>query len=239
MRLPKEIINVLGILVTVAIVAVGVVLIAVPLFTAALSQASAVAQAATANAASQAQIDRLKTAQQNLSATTAHVAELRRQIPVANDFDDVFQAVNAAARAAGATVTSVQPGTPITYAVRTAAAAAAAAAGTNGSSAPAPSPSPSPSAHSNATSSGVSTGGPTTPQAGTQQQVPVTIIVNVPNAKSSAAFLDALATGPRIVTVSHAALTDSGSSGGSASGQSSRTSYTLTVDAFTYTSAEG
>lgn len=237
MRLPKEIINVLGIVVTVAIVVVGVVLIALPLFSAALSQASAVAQAATGNATSQSQIDRLKAATQDLPATTSHVAQLRTQVPVANDFDDVFQVVNAAAGAAHATLTSVQPLASVTYTTRTATVAAAAATATNGSSAPAPAPSPSPSAPSSSASTGTgpSAGASTTHAGGARQQVPVTVTVTVPDAKSAAVFLDALSHGPRIVTVSHTTLTSSGST----SGAGSKTTFTLTVNALTYTSSEG
>jgi len=223
----------------VAIVAVGVVLIALPLFTAAQSQTAAVVQTATANAAYQARLEQLRAAQKDLSATATRVAELRRQIPAANDFDDVFQVVNAAAAESGATVSSVKPGDAQAYAARTAAVVAAGST-SGGGAAPQPSASPSPDGTSATDSTAGSTGaagatGAATPAPAAdspRRQIPVVVTMNVPDAASAAAFLDALAKGPRIITVTEAALSGSGSG-------SDAKSLSLTVDAITYTSSEG
>ncbi|WP_417555196.1 hypothetical protein [Microbacterium sp.] len=106
----KQLITLIGALVTVGVVALGVLLGAVPLMTGGLTALEQTTQASSTNATYAQQIDSLNAAKKNLSQTEASVSALRAQIPEKPLLDQAFDIVDAAATASGATITSITRG---------------------------------------------------------------------------------------------------------------------------------
>ncbi|MDL9981379.1 hypothetical protein [Microbacterium candidum] len=213
--MPKQLINLIGILVAVAVLALGIFLVAMPLATQALGTLASADQVDQTNKLYQAQVDALTKAKENKAETDAAVAELRAQIPAVPHLDDVFALVGRAAQSSGVTITSIAAGTPAAFVPPVGAQA-------NGQPAPVPAPSPSATAsgivgqaqndrdQSNAqtaqenAATGAAAGTTAQPAAPapstTRTQIGFTITVTAVNLDQITAFLDALREGPRLLS---------------------------------------
>lgn len=214
--MPKQLINLIGILVSVAVLALGIFLVAMPLATQALGTYAQSQQVAQTNTLYQAQVDALTTAKQNKAQTDAAVAALRAQIPEMPQLDQVFDLVATASQSSSVSITSVTAGTPSPFVART----AATPVGDPNTTSAAPSPSPSATApgavgqaqqardQANAQTgatdeaSGAAGGtNPTTPTTSrTRTQIDFAITVTAKTMDQVTAFLDALRAGPRLLS---------------------------------------
>lgn len=211
--MPKQLINLIGVLVSVAILALGVFLVAVPLVTQAISTNASADQIDRTNVVYQAQIDSLTKAKENKSETDAAVAALREQIPATPKLDDVFALVAQASQSSGASITSVTAGTPANFAARTVASSLG-----DQKAAPTPTPSPSASAggvvgdaqqtagqanaQTDATNQATGAAGGVaggTSSTSTRTQIDFAITVTATDMNQVTAFLDALRAGPRLL----------------------------------------
>lgn len=213
--MPKQLINLIGILVSVAVLAIGIFLLALPLVTQSFATDAQTQQVSQTNKLYQAQVDSLTKAQQNKDQTAAAVAELRTQIPATPKLQGVFDLVGSASVSSGVTITSVTAGTPAAFVARTDAATLG-----EQKSTPAPAPSPSPTAtaggpvgqaqqvagEANAqtaqTNAALGTGGAagSTAAGSTRTQIDFAITVTGKDINQITAFLDALRAGPRLLS---------------------------------------
>jgi hypothetical protein len=230
MTLPKQLINLLGFVIVIAVLAIGGALVAAPLYTQSLSIDGDTARVAQTNAQYSAQVQSLSAAKKRLATTEKDVAALRAELTSAPDRDDVFELVTKAAAHADATVTTVTAGDVVPFAAR-------ASVGDDGAAAPAPetnadatTDASTDAAAAASTTTGASATAPPAP-ADDRQQASFTITVDVPSPAKAAQFLDGLRAGPRLVAITHSALSES--SGGA---DETAAAYQLTVDALAFIS---
>lgn len=215
MNINKQLINVAGILLVVVVLVAGVAFIALPMFSQAQATDAQTATVEQTNAVYQAQIDALSAAEDRSEEIDASLAGLRTQIAATPKLDDVFEIVAKAAEANQATIESVVAAEPTAFAARP----AVVDVGGLGR----PTEAPEEPAEAEATtpadadgSADASDGGAAAEPAapvdgealGPQQEVMVTIVVTVPDAKTAAAFVDALRVGPRLILPTDNALAD-------------------------------
>jgi hypothetical protein len=213
--MPKQLINLVGILVSVAVLALGVFLVAMPLFTQALGINGQTQQVAQTNSLYQAQVDALTKAKENKAQTDASVAALRAQIPVTPQLDQVFDLVARASVSSGATISSITAGTAASFVARTDAVSL-------NDEKVAPSSAPSPSATApgvvgeaqqardqanaqtdatnQASGAGGGSGSTGSATGQTRTQIDFAITVGATNMNQVAAFLDGLRAGPRLLS---------------------------------------
>ncbi len=206
--MPKQLINLLGIVVVAAVVVGGFLLFAAP----ALAQASSIGaqtqQVAQTNQTYQAQVSALRAKKAQFDAIKADVSALRKQIPAVDQRDDVFELVAHAATAAGVSVVRVTASDSQSWTVRAGADQADPSA-PSGSASPSPAPQSTP-APSPAPTAGAGAGGTTaptpTPAGPAQTQVPFVIVIAAPTPAAAAAFIDRLGDGPRLLSIIHSQL---------------------------------
>ncbi|WP_345802276.1 hypothetical protein AAIB33_04045 [Microbacterium sp. AZCO] len=229
--MPKQLITIIGLVVTLGIVALGTAAVAAPMVAQAFAVDAQTASVAATNATYETQLATLQEQQKHQDEIEASVADLQKQIPGADQFDDVFEVVANAASASGVTIVSVTAGETVAFAPRTAADATSDAQG----AAPAPAPTPSPSATDAATIDATATDAaaadgttaPAAPAAG-RQQVDFAISVTAASMDQVTAFLDALRGGPRLLSNIETSATTSGED-----------AIDVQVKALAYTDAEG
>ncbi|MFH8252505.1 hypothetical protein ACH3VR_19210 [Microbacterium sp. B2969] len=222
--MPKQLITIIGLIVTLGVVALGVSAVAAPLVAQAFAVDAQTASVAATNATYETQLATLQEQQKHQDEIQASVDALRKQIPGSDQFDDVFEVVGNAAAASGVTIVSVTAGDVVAFAPRTAADASETAA------APAPAPAPSPSASAEGSTTDTTTdaaAAPTTPVGG-RQQVDFAISVTATSMDQVTAFLDALRGGPRLLSNIETSATTSGED-----------AIDVQVKALAYTDAEG
>lgn len=227
--MPKQLITVIGLVVSLGIIVLGVVLVAVPMLLSSFTVDSQTASVAASNELYQAQVDGLKEQEERQDEIDASVAVLQSQIPVAAQLDDVFEVVANAAGASGVTITSVTAGDTAAFVVRTGATepttdpdAADAAAQ------PDATPPPGPSAPAADGTAATDTGAPTPDAAAAgRQQVDFSIQVKATDMNQVTAFLDALRSGTRLFSSVTALSTTSGEG------------IEVQVDGLTFVDAEG
>ncbi|GAA1948821.1 hypothetical protein [Microbacterium deminutum] len=117
--MPKQLINVLGVVVCVGILALAIALVAVPVFVQSIATGAQSAVVAHTNELYQSQVDSLQTENQRIDEVKASVAALRTEIPATNRLDDVFELVASAAAASGVSVESIAAGENAAFAART------------------------------------------------------------------------------------------------------------------------
>lgn len=226
--MPKQLITVIGLIVSLGIIALGVVLVAIPMLLSSFTVDGQTASVATSNDVYQAQVDGLKEEEARQDEINASVAVLQSQIPVTGQLDDVFEVVATAAGASGVTITSITAGDTAAFVVRTSATepstdpnAADAAAQADAT------PSPDPSAA--AVEGTAADTGATTPDAAAagRQQVDFSIQVKATDMNQVTAFLDALRSGTRLFSIVTALSTTSGEG------------IEVQVDGVTFVDAEG
>ncbi|MEU1973692.1 hypothetical protein ABZ477_18695 [Microbacterium sp. NPDC019599] len=196
--MPRSLINVLGVVITIAVLALGILLIAMPIGLQALGVVGQTVTVTSTNALYQTQIDALHEQEQHLVDTQASVADLQTQITTANEFDDVFELVAKAADASGVTITSVSVGETAAFVERTSPVAIDAAA--------APAVATAPDATSDGSSDSTTVPGAATsttqvsePAVSGRTQADFTISVTGGDMGQVIGFLDALRAGPRLL----------------------------------------
>lgn len=207
--MPRSLINLIGAIVTVAVLALGVFLVAVPIGLQALAVVGQTATVASTNALYQSQVDQLTAEKKRLGEIQTSVAELEGQITRANELDDVFELVAKAAEASGVEIKGVTAGDAAAFVVRTApttieeaAQAADPSAAADGAEAGTPSaatstPAPSPTDQTGQEPSTPTADAPPAPAGRTQ--VDFSVNVTAPTFDQAIAFLDALRNGPRLL----------------------------------------
>ena len=91
--MPKQLITVIGLAVSLGVVAVAVALVALPMWVQALGVDAQTATVAQTNALYQTQVDTLLVEQERQDEIDASVAALRAEIPATNQLDDVFEVI--------------------------------------------------------------------------------------------------------------------------------------------------
>lgn len=230
--MPKQLITIIGLVVSLGIIALGVVLVAVPMLLSSFVVDGQTASVAASNSVYQSQVDGLKEQEARQDEIDASVASLRGQIPATAKLDDVFEVVANAAAASDVTITSVTAGDAAAFAVRTGATDPADGADTGAAdAAAAPTESADPAATPAATdaaSDGTADAGTTTDAAPAgRQQVDFSIQVRASDMNQVTAFLDALRSGTRLFSSITALSTTSGDG------------IEVQVDGLTFVDAEG
>ncbi|MDQ0614922.1 TolA-binding protein [Microbacterium sp. W4I4] len=220
----KQLITLIGALVSAAVIIAAVVIGVVPLVGGVFSADTERQQVAATNATYETQIATLTAQKEKLAEINAAVEKLRGQVPEKQLLNQVFERISLAATSAGVTVTAANRGDLAPYAPRTGTADAAA-------SVPAPVPTPTPTtgtpidgandvadkADANVADADGATadGGTPAPAAPTaaasaREQVELSISVTAPDMASAFAFLDGLRAGPRAIAIDTATVSQSG-----------------------------
>jgi hypothetical protein len=229
--MPRQLINVIGIVISLGVIALGVFLVAVPLYAQALDVASQTATVQTTNQLYQTEVDRLSAEQERQAEIDASVASLRAQLPATANLDDVFEIVASAATATGVRIQAITAGSAAEFVPRT-----DPTLGVDAPVAQAPAEAPTaeaPAAESPAdlaqteASAGATTGD-VTAAAASRQQIDFTISVVAADINQVTAFLDALRSGPRLL-----------SSITATSNRTGEGAYELQMSALTYVAEEG
>jgi len=230
----KQLITLIGALVSIAIVVLAVVFGVLPLVGQSFTALSSTSQVAATNATYRTQITELQKQKQRKAEIDASVDALRGQIPASPELDQVFDIVATSAQASGAALTSATRGDLAPFAPRTAPVEAGpgAAAAEKAQTAPSAPPTPQPTAGSGtvgdaknvaaqadanaaqasqAGASGSSGANAAAPGGGGKsaagkEQIPVTVIATVPDAAAAQAFLDGMRGSDRLLAVDKAAL---------------------------------
>lgn len=197
--MPKQLISVIGLIVTLGVVALAVLLIALPMWVQSLAVDTETASVANTNALYQAQVDALEAEKERQDEIDASVVALRTQIPLTNQLDDVFEVIGRAADSSGTTISSVTAGTSAPFVERTSATEPGAEPETSapdesGTADDATDP-------NNAADSGTDQP-PADAPASTdgRQQVDFAIIVTANDMEQATDFLDDLRAGPRLLS---------------------------------------
>lgn len=177
MTLNKQLINLLGILVAVIVLVAGLALIALPLYSQAQTVEASARTVAQTNSVFQAQIDVLGAANDRIGEIDQELAGLRGEIAAAPQLDDVYEIVDAAAQRADVRIETITAEDAAPWIPRT----ALDADGNPVEVEPAP-------AATEAPADGVATDtapeepaapAPTTPEDAPQQQVLVTVTIDL------------------------------------------------------------
>lgn len=227
----KQLIALIGALVTVGIVAAAVLIGVVPLVGGVFSATAQREQVTAVNAGYEAQIATLSAEQERLGEIQEQLVQLRARIPERELLNQVFERISRAEAASGVHVVAASRGDLTPYAVRTGtgedAPPAAATPPAETAAPPADATAPiaaaggaAAQANANVTATdgatgAEGTGGAATPDAATsaaptasaRQQVELSIRVTAPDIGSAFAFLDALRAGPRAIAIDTATTT--------------------------------
>ncbi|SFS02657.1 hypothetical protein SAMN04487846_1595 [Microbacterium sp. cf046] len=227
--MPKQLITIIGLIVSLGVIALGVALIAVPMVVSSFSVDAQTASVAATNAVYQSQVDVLTEEAARQDEIDASVAQLQAQIPSTGQLDDVFEVVGNAAASSGVRIVSVTAGQSSPFVARTGVTDDADVAPTEPT--PAPTPEPSEGASDGSTGEGTTTDtgtGTTGDEAlSGRQQVDFTILVNASDMGRVTAFLDALRSGTRLFSSINAMSATSGDG------------IEVQVDGLTYVDVEG
>lgn len=211
MTVPKQLINLIGIVVIVALLVAGVTLIAMPMYGSARTIDADTRTVAETNDLYEVRIARLTEANGRIQDISADVSRLRGEIAASSHLDDVMAIVVDAAASAGATIDGVSAADAEPWTPR-------AGLGDDEAAAPAPADEPAaeggaePAAGGGADDGAVADGGAAdgtaavAPAVSPRKQIPVTITVTPPDAAAAAAFVDALGRGPRLLVPIDATL---------------------------------
>jgi hypothetical protein len=230
--MPKQLITVIGLAVSLGVVAVAVALVALPMWVQALGVDAQTATVAQTNALYQTQVDTLLVEQERQDEIDASVAALRAEIPATNQLDDVFEVIGRAAAQSGVTISSATAGETVAFTERT----AATAVGETTAAEPAAADPAEGSATDAVEAAEGAAGDGTTADAAAvdpdavlsgRQQVDFTILVTADDMAQATAFLDALRNGPRLLSSITATTTQTG------------TAVDVQVSALTFVDSEG
>lgn len=241
MSMPKQLINLLGLVVVIGVLVAGVALIALPLFGVSQATDSQTRTVAQTNDVYEIRVQQLSAAEERMSEITASLAQLRREISATPQLDDAHEIIIAAAAETGVTITTVVVDDPEAWTPRVSAtgndpgsgpvtgdAATPDAETRDAATADAETPTEPESGSAEPTDGGVETApsadasADAEGEASPQRQIPLTITVEVVDAAQAAAFMDALGRGLRLIAPIDGTLTDG----------------TLTVSALIFTRTE-
>jgi hypothetical protein len=224
--MPKQLINLIGIVVCAGILGLAVAVVALPIYFQSLATGTQTAQVDQTNDAYQIQVDGLRAQEERMGEIEASVAELRTQIPAANELDDVFELVARSSSEANVQVQTITAGENAAFAVRTAPLAIgeepeapAPAETTDPTTGEATDPTATPAEPPPAEPAPVPVEG--APLEG-RQQVDFTITVTATQLQDAVGFLDRLRSGPRLLTAIDSTVIPTG------------TGYDVSVSALTY-----
>lgn len=203
----RQLINLAGILIVVAVLVIGVVVVAMPMVGQAQDTDSRTRTVAQSNAVYDIQVAQLTAADARIAEIDASLAELRTAIAATPQLDDVFEIVTAAAAATTATIKSIRVADPSAWSPRARVVDATGSGLPVAAAAEASVPTTETPADATESGEGESTDpAPTAPTEPTAEpassprlQVVVTIEVALPDALAATTFLDALGTGPRLL----------------------------------------
>lgn len=200
----KQLVNLVGALVSIAVLAAGVFLLALPQFTSAQQLNASAASVEQSNGTQQAVLDALNTQAADMTTLDAEVAELREVIPTSVRADDIVLIAAEAAAAYGGALTTVTVGETTPFAPRAmeaavddASAEAAVEGESTGDAAPADA-APADAAPATTPTDGAPADGP--------QQVTLELTMTTPGVASATAAIDALRNGPRAVAITQAGI---------------------------------
>lgn len=218
MNIPKQLINLLGAVVVIAVIVAGIALIALPMYAASQTTDASARTVAQTNDIYEIQVQTLAAEQERMDEITADLASLRRQITAIPQLDDVFEIIIASAEETGATISSVSAGDPEAWTPRGSAGADPGAPPAPAEEAPAGEV-PNESTAGEGLIEGMDPAGAAAappdaaaPSDSPFRQVPLTIVVELSDAAQAAAFIDALGRGHRLIspidgTLGHQTLT--------------------------------
>lgn len=202
--MPKQIITVIGLLISLGVIALGIFLVALPLYLQSVSVDEQTQTVSQTNDAYQLQVDRLREEAERQDEIDASVAALREQIPATDSFDDVFEVIGRAAESSGVQIASITVGTSAPFVERVAPTGI-------GEEVAVEEPAPAETADLEGDEVGTPTPvDPTAPLSG-RQQVDFTMQVSAVDMAAVTAFLDALRAGPRLLSTITANVTQTGS----------------------------
>lgn len=207
----RQLINLIGGLVTVLVLVAGVVLIGLPMYSGAQAAGKEADDVARGNATQQIVIDGLRVQEAQFDQLEDDVAQLRRQIAVEPRVDDVVALALAAVSAQGGTLDSVSATEAVPFAVRVDEQAPAPAAeadpGTADASATDENADAKTDGAADATAAASAPAAAAASGADTQLQVPVTLAMTAPSVEAATSIVDALRRGPRVLAVTQATTT--------------------------------
>ncbi|GAB3604441.1 hypothetical protein [Microbacterium aureliae] len=225
--MPKQLINLIGIVVCAGILGLAVAVVALPIYFQSLATGTQTAQVDQTNDVYQIQVDGLRVQEERMGEIEASVAELRTQIPAANELDDVFELVARSASEANVQVQTITAGENAPFVVRTEPLAigeepeapAPADTTTDPTTGETPDPAAPPAEPTPAEPASAPVEG--APLEG-RQQVDFTITVIATQLQDAIGFLDRLRSGPRLLTAIDSTVIPTG------------TGYDVSVSALTY-----
>jgi hypothetical protein len=211
----KQLITLIGALLTAAVVAAGVLVGVVPLIGGVFSADAQRQEVAATNAGYETQIASLTEQSKRLAEIESAVAQLRSQIPGGEMLNQVFERISRAGTTAGVDVIAVDRAEAAVYAARTGTGEdAPAPAATEPPAEPAQADTPvdqaeGAAADADAAAAETTVGGaaptdaaePSAPAIEPRQQIELTIRASAPDMNSAFAFLDGLRAGPRAIAI--------------------------------------
>lgn len=203
----RQLINLIGGLVTVLVLVAGVVLIGLPMYSGAQAAGKEADDVARGNATQQIVIDGLRVQEAQFDQLEDEVAQLRRQIAVEPRVDDVVALALAAVSAQGGTLDSVSATEAVPFAVRVDEQAPAPAAEADPGTAEASATDAAADGAADATAAASAPVAAPASGADTQLQVPVTLAMTAPSVEAATSIVDALRRGPRMLAVTQATTT--------------------------------
>ena len=211
--MPKQLVTIIGLVVSLGIIAVAIAVVAVPMWVQSLAVDAQTDSVAQTNATYQAQVAMLESEQERQDEIDASVAALRDEIPAAAQLDDVFEVIGRAADDSGVTLTSATAGETAAFTLRTAATTPGEAVAEPAPETPAEGETTETEATDAATDGATGDAAivdPDAPLTG-RQQVDFTILVTANDMGQATAFLDRLRDGPRLLSSITATTTQTGS----------------------------
>lgn len=206
MNIPRQMINLIGVVLVVGILVAGIALIALPPYGSAQAIAADTRSVAQTNELYQVRVTALSEAAEHVDELNADVAQLRLEIPAASHLDDVVQIAVDAAAETGSTIEGFEATELEAWTARTGIGEdGEQAAPTDAPAADTPDPAATegeastPDATAGSADAATTATGATDAADSPQRQIPVTIRVAVTSPESAAAFLDALGRGPRLL----------------------------------------
>lgn len=208
MNANRQLINLAGILVVVALLVAGIALIAMPMYAQSRETDADTRAVDQTNAVYEAQITQLSAQNERIDEIDAALASLRTAIPPQTTLDDVFELIADAVERTDVTVSSIKVGDAEPWSPRS-----GIAEGEEATPAPAePTPDDGESATGGEadaeTDPAPSSPAPEVVEVNPQQQLLVTIEVEVSDADTAMEFVDLLGKGPRLVAPIDATLED-------------------------------
>jgi hypothetical protein len=210
--MPKQIITIIGLIISLGVIALGTALIALPTFLQSLAVDAETTAVASGNDAYQLQVDELSEEQARQGEIDASVAALRAQLPGTPQLDDIFEIVGTAATASGVTLTSITAGDSVPFTLRTSPTDTSGQEAEGADPAPTSSEEPEDAAADAPTSTDAGDVQPATPtDSGVgRRQVDFSIQITASDMNRATAFLDALRAGPRLFSSITTSSTTSG-----------------------------